>query len=334
MDWKIKRWRLQRKTSQTAVYPVIACKVATCKATVCSCLFVFSCVFTLIFCIACSNQSLFTGWDYPDTEKISGYSGEKLLSSLEVNSSSPAFYRVLTVAQREKILSTLDAMIAEEKEVLVEGAYSFTLSRSAKAAVTILIYTSPLVYDIIYNFANPALSALSLSGISLEELFVVYTDAVKSFLLSGVNSALAEMAQAFYNLYRISNYYNDAVKTAPFGVYSGGDLQNYLLSGILGGLIRSTTGIIQDSPQEYQQLAVSVSQAYYQVINASAIDSQLVEALFNQLSQALEIPSEQIISEYKQELKFVAGIFEAMASNAGYNLVAQDTARTIRSWGD
>ncbi|MCI6664501.1 MAG: hypothetical protein PUH08_09360 [Treponema sp.] len=256
------------------------------------------------------------------------------MSSLEVNSSSPAFYRVLTVAQREKILSTLDAMIAEEKEVLVEGAYSFTLSRSAKAAVTILIYTSPLVYDIIYNFANPALSALSLSGISLEELFVVYTDAVKSFLLSDVNSALAEMAQAFYNLYRISNYYNDAVKTAPFGVYSGGDLQNYLLSGILGGLIRSTTGIIQDSPQEYQQLAVSVSQAYYQVINASAIDSQLVEALFNQLSQALEIPSEQIISEYKQELKFVAGIFEAMASNAGYNLVAQDTARTIRSWGD
>lgn len=334
MDWKTKRWRLQRKTSQTAVYPVIACKIATCKAAFCSCLFVFSCVFTLIFCIACSNQSLFTGWDNPNTEKIAGYSGEKLLSSLEANMESPAFYRVLTVEQREQILSTLDAMIAKEKEVLVEGGYSFTLSRSAKAAVTILIYTSPLVYDIIYNFANPALSALSLSGISLEELFVVYTDAVKNFLLSGVSKALVEMAQAFYNLYRISNYYNDAVKTAPFGVYSGGDLQNYLLSGILGGLIRSTTGIIQGSPQEYQQLAVSVSQAYYQVINASVIDSQLVEALFNQLSQALEIPSEQIISEYKQELKFVAGIFEAMASNAGYNLVAQETARTIRSWGD
>ena len=314
MDWKTRKWSLQRKPT----------------ARFCP----FVCIFTLLFCTSCSNKSLFTGWDYPDTEKIARYSGEKLLSSLEATMESPAFYRVLTVAQREKILSTLDAMMSQEKEVLVEGGYSFTLSRSAKAAVTILIYSSPLVYDIIYNFANPALSALSLSGISIEELFVVYTDSVKRFLLKGVNSALAEMAQAFYNLYRISNYYNAAVNTAPFGVYSGGDLQNYLLSGILGGLIRSTTGIIQDSPQDYQKIAEKISQAYYQLINANTVDSQLVEALFYELSQELDLPSEQIISEYKQELKFVAGIFEAMAKNAGYNLVAQDTARTIRSWGE
>lgn len=304
------------------------------RATACSCILVFSCVFALAFCISCSNKSLFTGLDFPDTEAISRYSGERLLSSLEVNIESPAFYRVLTVVQRERILSTLDTMMAQEKETLVAGTYSLTLSRSAKAAVTLLIYSSPLVYDIIYNFANPVLSALTLSGISMEELYVVYTDSVKSFLSRGVEKALAEMAFAFYTLYRISNYYNAAVKNAPLGVYSGGDLQNYLLSGILGGLIRSTQALVQDIQQSYQEIAKKISDAYYTLVNAGIDDSQLVEGLFNQLSQELEIPSAQIISEYKLELKFVAGIFESMASNAGYTLVAQDTASTIRGWGD
>lgn len=299
-----------------------------------SCFSVIFFIFVIIFCTACSNKSIFTGLDYPDTEEISRCSGERLLSDLEVNIESPAFYRVLTEAQRERILATLDTMIAEEKKLLAGDAYSSTLFRSAKAAVTILIYTSPLVYDIIYNFANPALSALSLSGISIEELYVVYTDSIKRFLLRGVEKSLTEMAFAFYNLYRISNYYNDAVKNSPFGVYSGGDLQNYLLSGILGGLIRSTQSLVLNSQQDYQDIAKKISDAYYKLINARIEDSQLVESLFNQLAQELEIPSIQIISVYKLELQFVAGIFEAMASNAGYSLVAQDTARTIRSWGD
>ena len=103
MDWKTRKWSLLRKS--TARF----------------CLFV--CIFTLLFCTSCSNKSLFTGWDYPDTEKIARYSGEKLLSSLEATMESPAFYRVLTVAQREKILSTLDTMMSQEKEVLVPLPY-------------------------------------------------------------------------------------------------------------------------------------------------------------------------------------------------------------------
>lgn len=316
MKCRRRRWSLHCKPSQGR----------TC--------FVLFFIFIFFFFSSCSNKSIFTGLDYPDTEKISRYSGERLLSSLEVNVESPAFYRVLTVAQRERILSTLDTMMAQEKEVLVEGSYSLTLSRSAKAAVTILIYSSPLVYDIIYNFVNPALSALTLSGISMEELYVVYTDSIKYFLLHGMQGALEEMAFAFYNLYRISNYYNEAVKFAPFGVYSGGDLQNYLLSGILGGLIRSTQNLVSDTQQDYQEIAEAVSEIYYQLVNAGTVDSQLVESLFNLISQKLQIPLEEILSDYKLELDFVAGIFETMANNAGYNLIAQDTARTIRSWGD
>ena len=316
MECRRRRWSLHRKPSQVR-----------------TCLVLFL-IFILFFFISCSNKSIFTGLDYPDTEEISRYSGERLLSSLEVNAESPAFYRVLTVAQRERILATLDTMMAQEKEVLVEGTYSLNLSRSAQAAVTILIYSSPLVYDIIYNFANPALSALTLSGISMEELYVVYTDSIKYFLLRGIQGALREMAFAFYDLYRISNYYNEAVKFAPFGVYSGGDLQNYLLSGILGGLIRSTQNLVSDPQQDYQEIAEAISEVYYQLVNAGTIDSQLVESLFNFLAQKLQVPLEEIISGYKLELDFVVGIFEAMANNAGYDLMAQDTARTIRSWGN
>ena len=316
MKCRRRRWSLHCKPSQERTYLVLFF------------------IFIFFFFSSCSNKSIFTGLDYPDTEKISRYSGERLLSSLEVNIESPAFYRALTEAQRERILSTLDTMMAQEKEVLVEGTYSVTLSRSAKAAVTILIYSSPLVYDIIYNFVNPALSALTLSGISMEELYVVYTDSIKYFLLSGIQGALEEIASAFYNLYRISNYYNEAVQFAPFGVYSGGDLQNYLLSGILGGLIRSTQNLVSDTQQDYQEIAEAVSEIYYQLVNAGTVDSQLVESLFNLISQKLQIPLEEILSDYKLELDFVAGIFETMANNAGYNLMAQDTARTIRSWGD
>lgn len=316
MECRSRRWSLHRKPSQGR----------TC--------FVLFLIFIFFFLISCSNKSIFTGLDYPDTEEISRYSGERLLSSLEVNIESPAFYRALTEAQRERILSTLDTMMAQEKEVLVEGSYSLSLSRSAKAAVTILIYSSPLVYDIIYNFVNPALSALTLSGISMEELYVVYTDSIKYFLLRGIQGALEEIAFAFSNLYRISNYYNEAVEFAPFGVYSGGDLQNYLLSSILGGLIRSTQNFVAHAQQDYQEIAEAVSEIYYQLVNAGTVDSQLVESLFNLLSQKLQIPLEEILSGYKLELDFVAGIFEAMAKNAGYNLMAQDTARTIRSWGN
>ena len=168
----------------------------------------------------------------------------------------------------------------------------------------------------------------------MEELYVVYTDSIKYFLLRGIQGALREMAFAFYDLYRISNYYNEAVKFAPFGVYSGGDLQNYLLSGILGGLIRSTQNLVSDSQQDYQEIAEAISEVYYQLVNAGTVDSQLVESLFNFLAQKLQVPLEEIISGYKLELDFVAGIFEAMANNAGYDLMAQDTARTIRSWGN
>ena len=80
--------------------------------------------------------------------------------------------------------------------------------------------------------------------------------------------------------------------------------------------------------------AAAVSEIYYQLVNAGTVDSQLVESLFNLISQKLQIPLEEILSDYKLELDFVAGIFETMANNAGYNLMAQDTARTIRSWGD
>jgi len=294
----------------------------------------FTLSLSLLLFFGCSNNSIFTGLDHPDTEKIATYSGEKLLASLEVNIHSPAFYRVLTVVQREKILSTLNSMIAKEEEVLAEGTSSRILAQSTKAAVELLIYSDPLVYDMIYNFADPALSALTLSGTTMDDLYQVYTDSITKLLRHGVENALDAMALAFYNLYRISNYYNKAVDSSPYGMYSGGDLQTYLLSGIIGGLVSSVQKIAKALYLDFQTISKELSDAYYRLINENTFDEDVVNQLFEYLAQELETPMESIISAYKAELDFIAEIFEAMANNAGYNLLAKNTASTIKSWGN
>ncbi len=294
----------------------------------------FTLSLSLLLFFGCSNNSIFTGLDHPDTEKIATYSGEKLLASLEVNIHSPAFYRVLTVVQREKILSTLNSMIAKEEEVLAEGTSSRILAQSTKAAVELLIYSDPLVYDMIYNFADPALSALTLSGTTMDDLYQVYTDSITKLLRHGVENALDAMALAFYNLYRISNYYNKAVDSSPYGMYSGGDLQTYLLSGIIGGLVSSVQKIAKALYLDFQTISKELSDAYYRLINENTFDEDVVNQLFEYLAQELETPMESIISAYKTELDFIAEIFEAMANNAGYNLLAKNTASTIKSWGN
>lgn len=296
------------------------------------------CKYWLVFLIfslgGCSSHSIFTGLDYPDTEKISRYTGEKLLAVLKENQDSQAFYRHLTVTQRERILSTLDSMISSERAVLEKGELSLILPQSANAAVELIIHTDPIVYDIIYNLADPALSALSLSGISLDKLYVAYTDSAKNLFKRGIEGALFELAQAFYNLYRISIYYQDAVNSARYGVYSGGDLQTYLLAGILGGLIEGTRSAVQSATLDYSSIAQKLSTVYYQLINSGTVDEDFVNQLFSALAKDLNTTLEAIISAYKLELDFVAGIFEVMAKNAGYNLVAKETASTIRSWGN
>lgn len=238
------------------------------------------------------------------------------------------------MVQREKILSTLNSMIAKEEEVLAEGTSSRILAQSTKAAVELLIYSDPLVYDMIYNFADPALSALTLSGTTMDDLYQVYTDSITKLLQHGVENALDAMALAFYNLYRISNYYNKAVDSSPYGMYSGGDLQTYLLSGIIGGLVSSVQKIVKALYLDFQTIAKELSDAYYRLINENTFDEDVVNQLFEYLAQELEMPMESIISAYKTELDFIAEIFEAMANNAGYNLLAKKTASTIKSWGN
>lgn len=294
----------------------------------------FVAIAPLLSLSGCSNHSIFTGLDVPNTEKISRYTGEKLLNALELNEDSEAFYRALTLAQRERILSTLDAMIQAEKASLKEGELSLTLPRASSAAVELLIHTDSIVYDMIYNLADPALSALSLAGISIEELYVAYTDAIRRFLQRGVEEVVVELALAFYNLYRISLYYQDAVDSARYGVYSGGDLQTYILAGILGGLIQGTQEVAQKLYLDYRAVAEKLSAVYYQLVDSGTLDEELVRELFKRLAQELAVPLEILVATYKLELVLVADIFEAMAANAGYSLLSQDTARTIRAWGE
>lgn len=289
---------------------------------------------TLLCLSGCSNRSIFTGLDVPDTEKISRYTGEKLLNTLELNENSQAFYRALTLSQRERILSTLDSMIQTEKAGLEEGELSLALPRSSNAAVELIIHTDSIVYDIVYNLADPALSALSLSGITMDQLYVAYTNSVRKFFGFNLNRDLMELATAFYNLYRISIYYENAVDSARYGVYSGGDLQTYVLAGIFGGLIQGTQKAAEKLYLDYREVAEKLSDAYYQLVNDGTKDTELTGELFKKIAQELAVPLENLVQTYKLELELVADIFEVMAANAGYSLLSQTTARTIRSWGE
>lgn len=282
---------------------------------------------------SCPAHSIFTGLDAPDTERISGYTGERLLLALEEHRQSAAFYRVLTVAQRERILATLSSMVQSEKSVLKEGELSLILPRTAKAAVELIIHTDPLVYDIIYNLTDPALSALSPSGLSLERLFCAYTASIRRVLDGTVEEALQELALTFCNLYRISVLYQDAVDSARYGVYSGGDLQTYILAGILGALIVAAERVVEEALRDYVLIAERLAEAYCRLVDSGTADRQLLDQLFQGLAGRLEAPLEEILKAYKLELELVADIFEALAANAGYSLVAQETARTIRTWG-
>lgn len=282
---------------------------------------------------SCPAHSIFTGLDVPDTEKISGYTGERLLLALEEHRQSAAFYRTLTVVQRERILATLSSMVQSEKSVLKEGELSLILPRSAKAAVELIIHTDPLVYDIIYNLTDPALSALSLSGVSLERLFSAYTSSIRRVLDGTVEEVLQELGLTFYNLYRISVLYQDAVDSARYGMYSGGDLQTYILAGILGALIVAAEKVVEEALYDYVLIAERLAAAYYRLVDSGMTERQLVDRLFQGLAGQLEAPLEEILKAYKLELVLMADIFEALAANAGYSLVAQGTARAIRTWG-
>ena len=81
-------------------------------------------------------------------------------------------------------------------------------------------------------------------------------------------------------------------------------------------------------------MAEKLSDAYGQLVAGGTMDKELLVALLKKIAQELAVPLENLIETYKLELELVADIFEAMAANAGYSLLSQTTARTIRSWGE
>ncbi|MBR5867223.1 MAG: hypothetical protein IKZ04_04855, partial [Spirochaetaceae bacterium] len=99
-----------------------------------------SLIFSVILFVSCSNESVFSEFDKPDTEVISNYTGQKLISVLEANKGSESFYSVLTENQKGKILSSLDSIISS-CETIADRNNSVIIARAAMCAVDILLHT-------------------------------------------------------------------------------------------------------------------------------------------------------------------------------------------------
>lgn len=285
----------------------------------------------LVFILSCSNHSVFAGLDKPDTELISKYKGERLLSSLELNTGSKVFYETLTSAQMDRILGTLDSIIAGKKGG--SGDSAVMVSRAALAAVDVLVHTNELTYAIIYNLTDPALVAITDSGASPSVIFGSYTRPLESV---ADDSAAAEkvIAECFYNLYRITSYYDIAALSSRYGSYSGGDLQKYVVSGLVSSVLSGTVAALKSSVASVQNLSTDVAQAYLEVVKQTSTELEtILTGIFNELRTQLGAAGADIAAAYREQLLDRADILEDIALYAGFQTVAKAAAAVLREWG-
>ena len=290
------------------------------------------CVFIILgLCfVSCSEPSLFEGLDLPDTELISTYEGEKLLDELSKNINSKSFYQELTQVQKQKILSNLDKMIFVHPKSSEFNQQN--LIKAASFAIEILIYTNSLSYAVIYDLTNPLLVLLSGQNISPQNLFEVYIQPVKEKIQTEGQNCIQVISDCFYNLLQISNYYNAASSFVPEGFYSGGDLQKYLVSSFLSGIIE----LIQTSMNYGVNVTQDISDEVAQLIldsqmNAESINSVL-EYLWQEIPKRFASTGTDFVQIYKQQFEKIAQNIKNIATSAGYSKVADLAISVLQEW--
>ena len=290
------------------------------------------CIFIILgLCfVSCSEPSLFEGLDLPDTELISTYEGEKLLDELSKNINSKSFYQELTQVQKQKILSNLDKMIFVHPKSSEFNQQN--LIKAASFAIEILIYTDSLSYAVIYDLTNPLLVLLSGQNISPQNLFEVYIQPVKEKIQTEGQTCIQVISDCFYNLLLISNYYNAASSFVPEGFYSGGDLQKYLVSSFLSGIIE----LIQTSMNYGVNVTKDISDEVAQLIldsqmNAESINSVL-EYLWQEIPKRFALTGTDFVQIYKQQFEKIAQNIKNIATSAGYSKVADLAISVLQEW--
>ncbi len=295
--------------------------------------FLFSIIFYVILFVSCSNQSIFSDLDKPNTEIISNYTGKKLVTILEINKNSNSFYKLLTESQANKIISSLNDIISSNNSKLNEN--SVLKARAALCAVDILIYTDELSYAMIYDITNPILVAISGQGATASTIFYSYTEPFRNCMSNDMDCALTQIAKTFYNLFLITNYYDVAISTSHYANYSGADIQTYLISAIVSSVLSGTANAINVSTDKIQSLSDDIAQAYMDVVQATATElKSVLTKIFKQLKNELGGTVSDIGDFYKSELLQRAKILEELALYAGFKTVAGVASDVLKNWGE
>ncbi len=300
---------------------------------------IYSCIFTYCLLVsACANYSVFTGWDTPDTERIAGYTGEKLLRALEKNSGSTVFYETLSDAQTGRIRRSLDDLIQSPSE-----SVSVKL-RAAAAAVDLLIYTDRLVYTVVYNLADPFLESISGGSATVTSVFSFFMKPLQAEFASGRPMG-DSLSRFFLRLYQITVYYDpDLVSAARAGSYGGSDLQKYLVASVVGGIVASTWKLLDGVRDDVE----AVVPAAIEYICENVTDLQSLETVLTQLENWIKTqeaaggnPSARaaagssandIFKTYGEQLKLKAKVLGDIAENAGYETIGKSIAAVLKSF--
>lgn len=285
----------------------------------------------IVLIFSCSNVSIFQGFDVPNTEKISSLSGEKLLDVLEKNIDSKVFYETLTKSQKSKILSNLDNIIkANDSSTSIQNINNVT--RAAIYAIDILIYSDSLTYAVIYDLADPIIIAITGKDVSINGIFSSYTEPLQKTVEIDKTTAKEVISQCFYNLYKITSYYDIASISALAGSYSGGDLQKFLVAGILSGIVSGTSEAINSTAENITDISNIVAENFINWKDSGQSASTLLSYLFSEIQNQLGETGTSIVEAYKNQLLEKAKILGDIASNAGYLNLAKGAIYVLERW--
>lgn len=300
--------------------------------------------FSFFVFTACSNYSIFSKLDYPDTEKISTYTGKKLIQSLEENINSTKFYETLSEKQKNRIIDSLDDYIQKRKNSTCQETLAM-VTRASIVAIDIFINTDSLVYEIIYNMANPAFVYLTEPSASPSTVFYSFTITLKKAVEKD-NSIVKPLGLCFYNLYKIAEYYNIAILSSKYGGYSGSDLQKYIVSAVVSAILTGTAQTIgissseissvseEFSTTEIKNLATEIAQVYIQIQQNEIQEDLYLNEIFSELEKKLGLSEKEIAQAYKDQLILKANILEKIALFAGFYNLAKESVEILKKWGN
>lgn len=291
----------------------------------------FSVIAIVIGIFACPNTSIFQGFDAPNTAEISKLTGDSLLSALEKNADSKTFYEKLTISQREAILTNLDNIIAENKPNAALSANGAKITQAASFAIDILINTDSLCYAVIYNLIDPVIIVITEKNVTPDSIFASYTEPLQKTIEVDKTTAEKVISQCFYNLYRITNYYNIAVSSALVGSYSGGDLQKYLVAGLVSGVVSGTIDALNSSSSDLVDISNTIAQVFIEAEKETV--SSVLSYLFQEIPKKIGVTGVNIGNAYKTELLGNAKVLGEMAGNAGYENLSKAAIEVLKRWG-